>query len=256
MRVLALAALVACTTSPAEPSKSTPKPEPVKPVVPAKPAPSACGTDQDELISKAVAKAGSMFMAMDPQPREARDAWSAVLPACRDGRWYYAGVLLQAWASSPIEAGATKFSTVEEVLTAAIAAKVDDEQLFARIAYNAGLGNKPAPPSDACDRAKKVVPSYSRGQSAAYTCAREALAKRRREVARELAASIRSSPATSVFTVGLVAALAAQGDARDKAAMKTFATAASKVTEKDADRARVSRGDAKLVAAAAKALLK
>ena len=253
MRVLALAALVACTTSPAEPSKSTPKPEPVKPVVPAKPAPSACGTDQDELISKAVAKAGSMFMAMDPQPREARDAWSAVLPACRDGRWYYAGVLLQAWASSPIEAGATKFSTVEEVLTAAIAAKVDDEQLFARIAYNAGLGNKPAPPSDACDRAKKVVPSYSRGQSAAYTCAREALAKGDGKLAGELAASIR--PRSDLLDLDLVAALAAKATG-DKAAMKTFATAASKVTEKDADRARVSRGDAKLVAAAAKALLK
>jgi hypothetical protein len=157
-----------------------------------------------------------------------------------------------AYGGGTLEAGTTKFANTEEVLTAAIAAKVDDEELFARIAYNAALGNKPAPPSDACDRAKKA-PQRDGGKSATYTCAQEALAKGDGKLAGELAASIR--PRIEFLDLDLLEARAAKLRG-DKIAMKKFATAATKIDEKATDRAHVNRSDVKLVAAAAKALLK
>jgi hypothetical protein len=142
-----------------------------------RPPASACGGDQDKLISKARGSAVSMFSAMDGAASYAASlaAWSAVAPGCRDGRWFYAAALLLSYRSSALEAGATKFTAVDEVLTAALAASgTDDDELLARIAYNAAMGRKPASPRDACARATKV--SRAGADDATYMCAQEALA--------------------------------------------------------------------------------
>lgn len=219
-----------------------------------RPPASACGGDQDKLISKARGSAVLMFSAMDGASSYAASlaAWSAVAPGCRDGRWFYAAALLLAYRSSALEAGATKFTAVDEVLTAALAASgTDDDELLARIAYNAAMGRKPASPSDACARATKV--SRAEADDATYVCAQEALASGDGKTAGELIAAMHQR--FEFLDADLVAARAAKLRG-DKAATKKFAADAMKVDYAAAKRAGVNSDDAKLVVAAAKDLLK
>jgi hypothetical protein len=213
-----------------------------------------CGADQEKLISEARGWAVMMFTAKDgASPYSASlEAWKAVAPGCRDGRWYYAAALLLTYRSTPIAAGATEFKTVDEVLTAALSASnTDDDELLARVAYNAAMGRKPAAPADACSRAKKVA--RPNADDAAYVCAREALANGDGKTAGELIAAMHQG--FRFLDADLVAARAAvlRGD---RAAAKKFAAAAAKVGDAAADRADVARDDAKLVVAAAKTLSK
>ncbi len=219
-----------------------------------RPPASPCGDDQDTLISKARGSAVSMFSAMDGAASYAASlaAWSAVAPECRDGRWFYAAALLLSYRSSALVAGATKFTTVDEVLTAALAASgTDDDELLARIAYNAAMGRRPAVPSDACARATKVARPGA--DDATYVCAQEALASGDGKTAGELIAAMHQRFA--FLDADLVAARAAKLHG-DKAATRKFAAAAMKVDYAAANRASVNSDDAKLVVAAARELLR
>jgi hypothetical protein len=171
--------LLGCTREPSEPSKKEilrieelPKPEPPD-----------CLAQQYRVSTEMTGVVGAKDHV--ERKRAAITAANATSPGCRSGSWYLdVSRLLDLGAQ--LELAGLHFATPEEALAAALQ-QPDDVNVLVRVTQVAAFGRKVTPPSDACERARRVVGVLERGsdrdriearvadEGAHYICARAAI---------------------------------------------------------------------------------
>lgn len=207
--------------------------------------------------SRVDAAAMVAWHAMDnPSPiREARLQWTAMPPACRNGRWYLQGALLLELAGGSLDAGDIELESSAAALGAALA-QPDDLDVLMRVAFESAIGKQPKLPIDACERAHRTISDPRNREQldgVAYVCARAAIVAGDGEKAK------REVDALTGARVFVDADLLLAQIARlrgDREAMKAHAKNASQVDARFAFNMQIDSADRLALIAIAKQLMR